>query len=296
MKKKDYKFAFVVLHFLTLEDTIECVNSIINNVDFTNYKIVIVDNGSPNGSGSILKKNFYNNDKITVILNEINLGFAKGNNVGFLHAKYKLKADFIALINNDTVIQQSDFISKIIEKFEFSNFHILGPDIISTKDGAHQNPRPRTLQNKEELRGQIKLYRTKLLLNYFFLDNILEKTKKRFIKKPFITVSETTGPSWEKEKLNVKLHGSALVFSPLYVELYEGLYPKTFIYSEEAILYFIAKRDNLKTIYSPAIRILHKEDSSTNEIFKKNYKKRRFYYKNFIKSGKVLLELMEKAE
>lgn len=296
MKNKDYKFAFVVLHYLTIEDTIECVNSIINNVDFTNYKIVIVDNGSPNGSGSILKKNFYNNDKITVILNEINLGFAKGNNVGFLHAKYKLKADFIALINNDTVIQQSDFISKIIEKFEFSNFHILGPDIISTKDGSHQNPRPRTLQKKEELRGQIKLYRTKLLLNYFFLDNILEKAKKRFIKKPFITVSETIGPSWEKEKLNVKLHGSALVFSPLYVELYEGLYPKTFIYSEEAILYFIAKRDNLKTIYSPAIRILHKEDSSTNEIFNKNYKKRRFYYKNFIKSGKVLLELMEKAE
>lgn len=296
MKNKDYKFAFVVLHYLTIEDTIECVNSIINNVDFTNYKIVIVDNGSPNGSGSILKKNFYNNDKITVILNEINLGFAKGNNVGFLHAKYKLKADFIALINNDTVIQQSDFISKIIEKFEFSNFHILGPDIISTKDGSHQNPRPRTLQKKEELRGQIKLYRTKLLLNYFFFDNILEKAKKRFIKKPFITVSETIGPSWEKEKLNVKLHGSALVFSPLYVELYEGLYPKTFIYSEEAILYFIAKRDNLKTIYSPAIRILHKEDSSTNEIFNKSYKKRRFYYKNFIKSGKVLLELMEKTE
>jgi len=296
MINKDYRFAFVVLHYLTLEDTIECVDSIINNIDYKNYKIVIVDNGSPNGSGTILKEKLHNNDKIIVILNKNNLGFAKGNNVGFQHAKHRLNADFIALINNDTIIEQSDFITKIIEKFKSSNFHILGPDIVSTKDGIHQNPRPRTLQNKAELRSQIKLYRTKLLLNYFLLDNILEKTKKRFIKKPFITVSETIGPSWEKEKLNVKLHGSALVFSPSYVELYEGLYPKTFIYSEEAILYFIAKRDNLKTLYFPEVKILHKEDSSTNEIFKKNFKKRRFYYKNFIKSGKILLELMEKPE
>ncbi len=296
MINTDYKFAFVVLHYLTTEDTIECVNSIINNIKYSNYKIVIVDNGSPNGSGAIIKEKFINNDKITVILNKNNLGFAKGNNVGFQHAKHRLKADFIALINNDTIIEQSDFITKIIEKFKSSHFHILGPDIISTKDSTHQNPRPRTLQKKDELKDQIKLYRTKLFLNFFLLDNILEKLKKYFIKKPFVTVSETIGPSWEKEKLDVKLHGSALVFSPLYLKLYEGLYPKTFIYSEEAILYFIAKRDNLKTIYSPTIKILHKEDSSTNEIFKKNFKKRRFYYKNFIKSGKVLLELMEKAE
>jgi len=296
MKNKVYKFAFVILNYLTIEDTIECVNSIINNIDYPNYKIVIVDNGSPNGSGAIIKERFNTHDKITVILNKKNLGFAKGNNIGFQHAKYRLKADFIALINNDTIIEQSNFISKIIEKFKSTNFHILGPDIISIKNGLHQSPMPLKYQNKNLLKSQINLYSIKLILNYFLLDNFLEKLKKSFIKTPFVQSGPKTGPSWTEEKKNVKLHGSVLIFSPLYIELYEGLYPKTFMFMEEAILYFIAHRDKLATVYCPDIKILHKEDSSIDEVYKKDYKKRRFTYKYFIKSSKELLKLMEKSE
>ena len=65
------------------------------------------------------------------------------------------------------------------------------------------------------------------------------------------------------------------------------------MYSEEAILYFIAKRDGLSTLYFPEVKIYHKEDSSTEYSYKRDYKKRRFYLKNFIRSGKVLLDLME---
>jgi hypothetical protein len=38
-----------------------------------------------------------------------NLGFAGGNNVGYAHARDRLGAAFIAVINNDTRIEQADF-------------------------------------------------------------------------------------------------------------------------------------------------------------------------------------------
>lgn len=289
----NYKFAFVVLHYMTFEDTTECVDSILTNIQYNNYQIIIVDNGSPNNSGKLIKDKYEKNSKIKIILNKNNLGFACGNNIGFQFAKYELVSDFIIMINNDTIIKQSDFVIKIIEEYERQKFHILGPDILSTKDGVHQNPRRLTLQNEQELRKLIKLYYVKIFLNIFLLDDILEKTKKRIFKTTWIKTGEEHTPSWKEKKENVKLHGSALIFSRDYIELYEGLNPNTFMHSEEAIIYFIVKRDKLKTIYCPDIKILHKEDSSTDKVYNKGYKKRRFYYKNFIKSGKVLLGLME---
>lgn len=292
----DYKFTFVVLHFMTFDDTVECVDSILNNIKYENYSIVIVDNGSPNQSGKLVLEKYQHNPKIKIILSDKNLGFAQGNNLGFKYAKYELNSDFISLINNDTIIEQSDFITKIVEEYKYHKFHILGPDILSTKDGIHQNPAKIRLKNENELRLLIKVYYVKLFLNYFFIDDLIEKSKKMILKKTWIKTGEDYTPSWKEKKENVKLHGSALVFSKDYINLYEGLYPKTFMHSEEAIIYFIVKRDNLRTVYCPDIQILHKEDSSTEAVYNKGFRKRRFYYKNFIKSGKVFLELIEETK
>ena len=49
------KVCFVILHFLTIEDTLKCINSICENIRYKNYHIVVVDNGSPNGTGLELK-------------------------------------------------------------------------------------------------------------------------------------------------------------------------------------------------------------------------------------------------
>jgi hypothetical protein len=65
------------------------------------------------------------------------------------------------------------------------------------------------------------------------------------------------------------------------------------MYGEEAILDFIVKRDNLISLYSPEIRILHKDDSSTNFVYRKALIKRRFYLRNFIRTLRVLQKLMK---
>ena len=288
------KFTFVILHYLAYEDTIECIESILKNILYGNYNIVIVDNGSKNNSGERIMHKYQNQNNIKTIINSENLGFAKGNNVGFNYAKYQLKSDFIALINNDTIIEQNNFIDLIINKYNSFPFHILGPDIISISDNTHQNPRIETLSDINSINMFIRHYRAFLLLNYIRLDKTIENLKKIFFPDSKLPSSENKNLNPEnKEMINVKLHGSCLVFSRDYIKRYDGLYPKTFLYSEESVLNYIVKRDRLKTIYFPDAKILHKEDIATNYQIKKSYLKRRFYYKNFIKSGKILIELME---
>lgn len=103
------KIIFVILHYLTYEDTIECVESITNNINYKNYEIIIVDNASKNGSYEAIEDKFRYSEKIYIIKSNKNLGFAKGNNIGYKFAKNNLNADFIITINNDTIITERLF-------------------------------------------------------------------------------------------------------------------------------------------------------------------------------------------
>lgn len=280
--------SFVILHYLTIEDTIQCIESIKNNIDYNDYSIVIVDNGSKNNTGKMLKDKYEKEKNIKVILSDVNLGFARGNNIGFKYAKNEFNADFIALINNDTIIEQKDFCKNIIKEYNSTGFDIAGPKITSLVDNQLQNPIPIQFYSIKDVRKKIMKFNILLVLNYIGADTTLQKIKTK-IKKESNIVDRNNLKDYQ-------LHGSALLFSINYIKNYEGLCSDTFMYCEEDILKYISVRDNLDMRYLPSIEIYHKEDSATNEVFKKNILKRRFYYKHSIKSCKALICLIKKEQ
>lgn len=279
------KISFVILHYLTINDTIECVNSI-EHINYHDIEIIIVDNGSPNETGSQIDELYSKNEKIHVILNKKNIGFAKGNNIGFQFAKYQLDTDFVILINNDTIIKQVDFCKELIDIYKKSNFDICGPNIISLVDQEKQNPVPVIFKNVYQVKKRIIKLQVLLFLNTYNLDKIVSETSKKIYK--FKRKKENS--SLENCD-DFQLHGSCLIFSKKYIEQYDGLHDSTFMYFEEDILKFISVRDNLNMVYSDSLTIYHKEDSATNEFFKKEKTKRRFYYTNSIQSCKQLIML-----
>lgn len=98
----------IIVNYKNYSDTIECIESL-ERIDYKNYRIIIIDNNSSNNSEEILKCKF---PKHIILKTKNNLGFAYGNNVGIKIAIHN-NADYILLLNNDTVVEE-DFLSKMV--------------------------------------------------------------------------------------------------------------------------------------------------------------------------------------
>ena len=201
-----------------MEDTIACVTSIREHMSYEEYAIVIVDNASSNGSGEKLE-NFYKEiETIYVLKNKQNEGYAKGNNLGYQFAKRELKSDFIVILNNDTEIRQKDFCNVLIEKYQTSGYHVLGPDIVDL-NGNHQNPHRMELVGEEKLK---KVIRNRTMITYFlkvlrFL-HITNGVKFLEVLEQSGGNSEQKNELYKTEHRNIVLQGSCIVFSPAYVK------------------------------------------------------------------------------
>jgi GT2 family glycosyltransferase len=103
------KLFVVVLNFNGGKDIIECLNSLMGE----KAEIVVVDNGSTDGSLEKLKVQSEKLKIAKIIENKKNLGFARGCNVGI---KYALKngAEAVLLLNQDTVVEKG-FLKPLLE-------------------------------------------------------------------------------------------------------------------------------------------------------------------------------------
>lgn len=255
------KLGVVVLNYLNYADTIECIDSIKSQSRIPD-KVVIVDNCSNNESVQILKEYFLENNTIDIIEAKKNLGFAQGNNLGI---KYCLEQslDNILVINNDTILDDSRYIEKLMSRSISSRVGIVGTAIIG-KDGLNQNP----VYTQNSFTQMIKrlIY---LLFSEFKLYKFL---KKKYKKNDVTGIHNTVKHSSQS---NYILHGSALLFTPNFFEHYLGFYPETFLYVEENILDYMLEKADLVFDYYDDISIFHKEDMSSAMSFnndKKIYK------------------------
>jgi len=89
----------------------DCLNSL-TKLEYKNYKVLLVDNASTDGSVDYVKTKFSN---VETILLDKNYGFAGGNNKGFEYAK-KNNAEYIIFLNNDTIVH-SNFIDPLLIPF-----------------------------------------------------------------------------------------------------------------------------------------------------------------------------------
>ena len=286
MIKNDIEFVYLILHYQTINDTVECIESIKKNSE--NATIIVVDNGSKNKSGIELKEKYRNEKNIHIIINNKNLGFAKGNNLGIKYILDNFKCKFICIMNNDTELTDKNFEEKVLTLYKNEKFAVLGPKII-LKDNTI-NPVVEKAEDIEEIKKRILKNKIKLLCNYLYIEWLINKIKKR--QKAIKYSLRTCNP--EKKHYNVMLHGCFLIFSEMYFQEFEGLYDKTFLYCEEEFLYYRLQKHKLISIYDPHIYILHKEYSSTKSIHPNEIKYLRFRYKNLIKSQKLLLQYLKK--
>jgi N-acetylglucosaminyl-diphospho-decaprenol L-rhamnosyltransferase len=116
---------------LTMDDrrwTMEPLSSIVHRLSST--EIIVVDNGSADGSVEMVQREF---PDVRLILNESNLGFARANNRGIAMSRGR----YVLLLNSDTVASPAALEMLVAFMDAHSEAGVVGPRLLRP-DGTAQ--------------------------------------------------------------------------------------------------------------------------------------------------------------
>lgn len=256
------RVVIVILNYMNYQETEECITSVLQQ-EYDNYHILVVDNGSNNESYSFLKKRYINTQNVSVIKAGKNYGFAKGNNIGIHYAKNKLGAEYVMLLNSDTVLTDPLYLKRMLNEDE------KGVGVIGSSIKQRDNKNLRKIYRYVTFPGT--------LFCYF---------KILFDKQGFAQWQSLLEKRLSKCEGSYILHGCVLLLTPSYFDFYIGLDARTFLYCEEELLYLRCKKVGLEEKLVEDLSLFHKCGRSSEVLYKN---RSNIYYKYLLSSYKYVL-------
>lgn len=128
MKHCSPHVSIVIVHWMNLRDTIECLESL-RHLRYESYDVVLVNNASPDFNEAVVREHF---PHLIVLHAELNLGFTGGNNLGIQTAMDR-SSEFIMLLNPDTVVHP-ELLNTLVNAAEAESADIVGPVITFEPD------------------------------------------------------------------------------------------------------------------------------------------------------------------
>lgn len=104
-KKAPPKVCVIIPNWNGKKHLEKCLQSL-RDQTYTNYEIMIVDNGSTDNSVSYLQKNF---PEVIILKLDRNVGYSVAINTGLIHSDSK----YVVALNNDTIVQP-EWLSELI--------------------------------------------------------------------------------------------------------------------------------------------------------------------------------------
>jgi len=154
--KREPKIAIVIPNFNGKELLENCLRTIKANTSFQNYEIIVVDNGSTDGSVEKIRKDF---PEVLLITNPQNFGFSKACNQG---ARLALErgADYVLFLNNDTKILTKNWLEELlVVALSDEKIGIVGPSITGSypSRGYYPSVLSDLIKPKTYLPGEVDL-------------------------------------------------------------------------------------------------------------------------------------------
>lgn len=274
---------FIILHYGDRKLTDRAVNSLRQLNKINSSRIIIVENGSKNYSKAEIQEAYANFNNIDVVVSNKNLGFSKGNNLGYMYARNKYDADFFIIMNNDILYPDIDFINELYVAYKERPFYVAGPDVYVPQIKYHSSPLKRYRVSIEDVENEIdvnkfvinecnkqsskymhKKFRKEILLS----DNLFHKgligLKRLILGDRQIEWKKTTGDY-------IILQGSCLIFDRRFIKEAEKAFePETFLYAEEYILSKRCDFNKWNVEYFPTLQVYHTYQGSLKAT-KPNY-------------------------
>lgn len=255
----------IILNYNNWKVTLKCVESIMSNC-MLEYNIYIINNGSTNDSYDILLKKYKYNSKIKIINNEVNLGYAAGNNVGIRKAINE-GIEYCIITNNDVIFKKHT----IEDLYNFIKIKddaiIVGPKILDRDGNIQHSSRLSRIR-------RIDAYEIGRLLKQKNLDEKCEQ-------HPRIVYS---------------VSGNCFIIDTNKFNQIRAFDEETFLYNEENILGEQINQSPYHVYFLPHVEIVHEHGASTGKtnlfVCTEYIKSFLYYWKKYRKASKVSLFLI----
>ena len=246
-------------HFIDI-----CLQSVFAATKKIKSEIIVVDNGSIDGSINQIKLLF---PDVILIKNKKNLGFSKGVNIGVKSAKGK----YICILNPDTIVSENSFELAINNLKKNPNIGIVGPKQINgfgdfLKESKRNIPTP--LASLKRIFGFDLLFSNK---NNQYYNLTLNNDQSGFTDV---------------------LVGSFMFTTKKHFDLLKGFDEEFFMYGEDIDFSIRSLKVGKKNYYNTSIKIIHFKGKSTTKnfsyaiIFGSAITK---YYKKYYKQNPIYL-------
>jgi len=246
--KKRKLVSLIILNYNGKKNTLEFLKSL-KKTDYPNYEIIVVDNGSTDGSVEAIRKKF---PRVKIVRNKENLGAPAGRNSGIKVAG----GEYIVTLDNDMYVNQKNWLSLLVDVAESDEkIGIVIPMLLYYRT------------NKIQSVGQIAPDILTKITSTTFLWGAGEIDRGQFSEIKDIAA----GNGLLKKKVLKKI----------------GLLDeKTFIYFDETDFCYRAKRAGYRIVSQPNSKIWHKGSATIKNLsyfaIYHNYKNKiRFILKNY---------------
>jgi hypothetical protein len=234
----------IIVNWNTCDILRECLLSIYKQTEIVDFEVVVVDNGSTDGSAEMVKEEF---QSVILMENSHNKGFAAANNQGITVAKGR----YVLLLNSDTIILNN----AIAKTVAFADAHpeaaVVGCRVL--------NP-DRTLQQT--------CFMFPSILNLFLSSLYLYKLfpNSRFFGR------ERMG-WWKRNDVREVdvVTGCFMLVRREAIEQVGMMDERFFVYGEETDLCFRLKQAGWKIIFTPDAEIVHLGGASSSQMKRQMY-------------------------
>ena len=259
--------SIIIVSFNTEKITNKCLINLKKNLKKypLNYQVVVVDNGSKDGSIPMLRKIAADWKNLKVVLSNKNLGFGKGNNLGVANSIGK----YILYLNSDAIVTNIDF-RDLINVFETqSDLGALTVKLVLSTgeiDPASHRGFPTIWRSFTYFLGLEKIFKNAPILNKIFGGYHLVNLNLK-------EIHEIDVPT-----------GAFLFTKREIVDKIGGFDKDYFAYGEDIEMAFQIKKLGYKIIYYPLWQALHlKSTSGLKKSDQKIRKKTSFHFYNSMK-------------
>jgi len=252
----------VIVNYNGSEITAQCLNSLQRFSAGVPMEIILIDNGSSDGSLQWLQREFRH---LRIVSLDVNRGFGYANNAGAETAS----GECLLFLNNDTEVT-TDIITPM-ENFMASNetVGVVGPRLLNT-DGSFQ-------------------------LSYGKLPSLLNECYVRYWQR-----QSAIGEYFKYENVKARdiewVTGAAMMIRRSVFERVGGFDPRFFMYFEDADLCLRVRKAGYQVYWLPEISLIHHRGksrlSAPNRILEEYRKSQLYYYgKHRPRVEKLLLKI-----